>query len=391
MPIKINQSKARRNSEEMNTYRIPFGNLEIGPVAREYINQALDRNWISEGSNVRLFEERFAEKFGWRHAIMTSSGTMAGQVVWMAIRELTREKWGDAEVVTPACAFVATASCILAAGLKLRFADVDMTLNLDPTKLEDAQSVYGAMGCQFVMNMGRSVNLRCAEQLPSWKFYVVDACEGHGGTYSGMQTAKYCGADAAIFSLYTAHLIISGEGGVICTDRDDIADLCRSIKSHGRPVGSNYFDFQRIGTNAKANELTAAIGLEGLERFDEAFEKRRIIRKKLLERLSEFPLILFPDAEGEVIAPHAFPILLADENGDIGPLYNHLEKNGIECKTLWGALSNHKAFRWMGIPEGTFPVAERIGRTGLHFSCGDFITDDDIDYIGRTIGGYFHG
>jgi perosamine synthetase len=215
---------------------------------------------------------------------------------------------------------------------------------------------------------------------------IIDACEGHGATlFDGERINRYC--DAAIFSLYAAHLIVAGEGGVICTDRDDIASLCRSIKSHGRPAGSSYFDFQRPGTNAKANELAAAIGIQGLERFDEIFEMRRAVRQKLLDRLADFPLILFPDGKGETTAPHAFPILL--RNGDARALYRHLESNGIEVKTLWGALSNHGVFQWTRIPRGTFPIAEKVGETGLHFSCSETLTIDAIDHIWQTLRDFF--
>src|SRR3990167_3241822 len=65
----------------------------------------------------------------------------------------------------------------------------------------------------------------------------------------------------------------------------------------------------------------------------------------------------------------------------IKPLYEYLELRGIQCKTLWGALSNHGAFSWMNIPRGTFPIAEAIGQRGLHFSCGQFLSNEDIDYI----------
>ena len=371
------------------THRIPFGNLKIGESAKRRIAEVLDSNWISEGRFVREFEEKFAEKFGWKHAIATSSGTDAGIVMWSAVRELSGNRWGQASIVTPACAFAATANCLLYAGLRPCFADIDSTLNLNQDKALEAQQSSGAIGCQFVMNMGRSINLRAAWQRPSWQFYIVDACEGHGGTYRGMDTAKFSGADAAIYSFYTAHMIVAGEGGMICTNQDDIADLCRSIKSHGRPLGSNYFDFQRAGINAKTTEFAAAIGLEGLENFDDIFARRRVIRMMLLERLAEFPLILFPDAAGEIIAPHAMPVLLVDDNADIGLLYRHLEKEGIESKTLWGALSNHSAYQWMGIPKGIFPVAERVGKTGLHFSCSEFLSNDDIDYIWKSFRRFF--
>ena len=393
----------------MEMPRIKFGDLKVGPLARRKIAQALDRNWVTEGPNVREFEERYAAKFGWKHCIATSSGTTAGEVAWAAVRELLGKTphscQGDIAanrgfIATPACAFVATASCITAAGLEPLFVDISLeTLNMDVNRLGEvlkrAESInYSCAAIQFVMNMGRSVDLdrigRIGEErsLP----VIVDACEGHGGTLHGVHINRYGSIKAAIYSFYVAHLIQAGEGGCICTDDDEIAELCRSIKSHGRPAGSNYFDFQKVGFNAKWNDLAAAIGLESLERFDETFAKRREVRAKLIQALEPFEdrLILYRDAPGEVIAPHALPVVLRDEREDVRPLRGFLEYFNIEVKTLFGSLpTQHKAFEWLGHRSGDFPVAERIGRTGLHFGCHEGMTDGDIDYIYGAFKEYF--
>ncbi len=386
--------------------RVPFGDLRIGPLARKRVMEALDSNWISEGRFVWEFEEKFAEKFRWTHAIACSSGTDAGMVVWSAVREMAGEEGNEGSVITPACAFVATANCLLAAGLKPYFRDIELpTLNLDPSPLNDKQTVLdresGTLGIQFVATMGKPTPLEdvCRIARDYDLCCVADLCEAHGAmhptrdgshplTPSGIRHAP----DAAIYSFYAAHLIVGGEGGIICTDDDELAALCCSIKSHGRPPGSNYFDFQRPGFNSKWNELCAAVALESLEKFDETFEKRRMVRQKLLDALSPFEdrIILYRDAPGEVIAPHAFPIVLRDETGDIRPLYRALEDAGVQCKSLFGSLpTDHKAFEFLGHKRGDFPVAERIGRTGLHFGCNEFMTDEDVDYIAEIFARHF--
>ena len=137
------------------------------------------------------------------------------------------------------------------------------------------------------------------------------------------------------------------------------------------------------------------------ERFADKFG-RRGVRQKLLDALSPFEdrLILYRDASGEIIAPHAFPIVLRDETRDIKPLYDHLEKSGVQVKTLFGSLpTQHAAFKFLGNKEGEFPVAERIGRTGLHFSCmekdrsarnifgcNEFMAEEDVGFIADKIG-----
>ena len=380
-------------------YRVPFGVLTIDEPSRRRLEAITWSTWLSEGRYVAEFEDRFAAKFGWKHCVATSSGTDAGIVVWSAIRELERVEFGAEwhnHVLTPACAFVATANCLLAAGLKVDFGDIDLgTLNLDP------MIAFGSnerLGIQFVATMGKPSPVgelaARADDVGLW--LVGDFCEAHGArALGGRQYAdRYC--DAAIYSFYAAHLVVGGEGGCIVTDDDELAALCRSIKSHGRPEGG-YFSFDRIGFNSRWNEPCAAVALGSLKCFDDTFERRRLIRDKILKGLLpiEDKLILYRDEPGEVIAPHAFPLVLRDPTGADGgfrPLYYALEQAGVQCKTLFGSLpTQHKAFEFLGYKEGDFPVAERIGATGLHFGCHQLISDDDVRLIVTTIERYFLG
>lgn len=102
-------------------------------------------------------------------------------------------------------------------------------------------------------------------------------------------------------------------------------------------------------------------------------------------------MILYRDDPGEVISPHAFPVVLRDENSwgttrGLGALYKALDDSGIQCKTLFGSLpTQHKVFELLGHKLGDFPVAERIGRTGLHLPCNEFMDDDDVIYIADRV------
>lgn len=179
---------------------------------------------------------------------------------------------------------------------------------------------------------------------------------------------------------------------MISASDPELALLCRSIRSHGRRGGQLYFHFDRIGYNSKMNDLEAAVGLEGLSHFDRTFSLRREYLKRLWDLLAplEDRVILYRDGPGEVTGPHAFPMVLRNPNDSIEGLYQTLEENGIQCKTLFGALPvQHRAFRFLGYREGSFPVAERIGRTGLHFGVHQYLTEEDIDYAAERVRSYF--
>lgn len=371
-------------------YRITFGHIEVGGSARRYLQEALDRNWVSEGPNVRRFEEAFAGKFGYAHAIAASSGTDAGIVAASALLERGAKR-GD-EVITPALAFAATGNCILAAGLIPRFVDVDLeTLNIDPDRIEEAISPR-TRAIQVVHTMGKPAPMdRILSIAEKHRLMVIeDACEAHGATRKGQVVGSF--GDMGLFSFYAAHMICSGEGGMIVTADPELAGWCRSIRSHGRRGGDLYFHFDRVGYNSKMNDLEAAIGLEGLENFDRTFSVRRGYLQrlwKLLEPLED-RLLLYRDGPGEITCPHAVPIVLRDERESVEGLYRHLEGQGIQCKTLFGSLpTQHQAFRFLGVPPGAFPVAERVGKTGLHFGVHQYLTDDDIHFAAESVSSYF--
>ena len=379
-----------KTSGEQVDYRITFGHVEVGKTAREYLARALDRNWVSSGQNVLEFEEAFRARFGYGHSVATSSGTDAGMVAMGALYDLGAQR-GD-EIITPACAFVATANVILAAGFMPRFVDVELdTLNIDPALIE-AAITPGTRAIQVVHTMGRPCRMEPILEIARRHNLAVieDCCEAHGATLEGQVVGSF--GIAGLFSFYAAHIICSGEGGMVTTGNADFAAACSSVRSHGRRGGETFFNFDRIGFNSKMNDMEAAIGLEGLSDFDQTFEVRRRHLERLWELLSplEDRLILYPDGPGEVVCPHAVPFVMRDADGDITPLYEHLENAGIQCKTLFGSLpTQHAAFRFLGYSPDDFPVSERIGRTGLHFGVHQYLGDDDIAFAAETIRSWF--
>lgn len=370
--------------------RISFGELRIGEKARGYIHDALDRNWVSEGVHVGAFEREFAEHFGYAHAVATSSGTDAVMVACAALYARGAQR-GD-EIITPACSFVATSNAILAAGFVPKFVDIELeTLNLDPSKIEAAITPK-TRAIMCVHTMGKPCKMDEIRGIASAHnlLLIEDACEAHGATYKGEVVGAI--GDLGAFSFYAAHLICCGEGGMVSTNDDELADAVRSVKSHGRPTGSIYFDFERWGHNSKMNDLEAALGREGVGEYREVFARRKDLLARMLDRtrdLSEHAYFLREEPH-EVVAPHAFPLVLKEPRRDASKLYAWLEDNGIQCKTLFGSLpTQHRAFAWMGHRPGDFPVAEYVGENGLHFGCHQYLSYADCDWAADLLAEYF--
>lgn len=373
--------------------KIRFGDLKINETARCYISQAMDKSWISQGDNVGEFEQRFAQKFGYRHAIATSSGTDADTCCCASLYYFGAERGG--EIIVPALCFVACPNSILAAGFVPRFVDIELEmLNIDPLKIEGAISSK-TRAIMAVHTMGKPCPMdSILEIAKAHDLRVIeDCCEAHNAQYKGKVVGSF--GDMGAFSFYTAHQIVCGEGGMVVTEDDQIASAISSVKSHGRPPDKLYFDFQRIGFNSKMNDLEAAIGLGELLDFDHTFSKRRENMSNLLKLTEDLAdCCYFPKEEDyEIISPHAFWLVLREDKNKeygCGKLYRYLEARGIECKTLFGSLpTQHKAFGFLNYKYGDFPVAEYVGRNGLQFGIHQYLTDDDLDYIADALRSYF--
>lgn len=370
--------------------KINFGDLVIGDIAKDRIKKTLDKNWVTEGENVKEFENKFAKQFGYKHAIATNSGTDACIACLASLYEFGAKRGDD--IIVPATTFVATANAVLAAGFTPKFVDIELeTLNINPDKIEDVITDK-TRAIMPVHLMGKPCDMdKITKTAKKYDLKIIeDSCEAHGAKYKG----RYIGTigDIGAFSFYVAHLIVCGEGGMVVTNNDEIAKTVRSVKTHGRPTGSIYFDFQRFGLNLRMNDLTAAIGLEGLESFEKTFKKRKENMYALLKLTKDLEKYAYfsKEEKHEVICPHAFPLVLKDPSYNCKKLYNYLESKGIQCKTLFGSLpTQHRAFEFLGYKQGAFPVAEYVGENGLHFGVHQYLKDDDLIYVADVLNEYF--
>jgi len=370
--------------------RINFGDLIIGDVAKNKIKRSLDKNWVTQGENVKEFEELFARQFGYKHAIATSSGTDACIASLSSLYEFGAKR-GD-EVIVPATTFVATANAVLAAGFIPKFVDIELeTLNINTNIIEE-KITDKTVAIMPVHLMGKPCDMDTILKISKEHSLRVieDCCEAHGAKYKN----KYIGTigDMGAFSFYVAHLVVCGEGGMVVTNDDIVADTVKSVRTHGRPTGSIFFDFQRFGLNLRMNDLTAAIGVEGISVFNKTFNKRKENMYKLLELTKDLEKFVnfIKEENHEIICPHAFPLILKDKKYNCNKLYEYLESKSIQCKTLFGSLPTmHQAFKFMGYKPGDFPIAEYVGKNALHFGIHQYLTDDDLTYISDHLKSYF--
>ena len=255
--------------------KIPVARPLVGEEEVEAVARVMRSGMLAQGSVVTEFESRFAEYCGSRHAIGVNSGTAALHAALLAAGVGP----GDS-VVVPAFTFFATASAVSMCGATPLFADVDpRTFNIDPESVEDlirpdTRAVIGVhlFGQPFDIGAVREV---CEDRD---LVLIEDAAQAHGAEYHGKRAGSL--ADIGCFSFYPTKNMTTGEGGMVTTDDDLLAEKVRLLINHGQ---SKKYLHTVIGYNYRMTNIDAAIGLVQTGRV-EGFNERRRENARYLDR-----------------------------------------------------------------------------------------------------------
>jgi dTDP-4-amino-4,6-dideoxygalactose transaminase len=363
--------------------RIEFGELRIGEVAKRNLLHVCETNWASGGPKVKELEQKWSDLFDYEKSVAVSSGTDGCINACFSLYDLKNAKRNVSEVIVPALSFIATSNSVRAAGLVPKFVDIKKeTLNIDETKLEEAIN-ENTVAIMLVHTMGRmaEMDVICDIAKKHNLLVIEDACEAHGAKFKDKFVGHW--GDMSIYSFYVAHLVCSGEGGMISTNREDVAKLLTSTRSHGRPFDSLYFDHQRSGLNSKMNDLEASLGLEAIEVFWDTFWTRHAFMKQMRESCVGYEDVAWfsEEDEGNINCPHGFSITCKKE-GAIEIVKETLDKYNIHHKRNFGSIPTQQvAFVDMGYNLGEFPEAEWVGNNGVHIGCHQYLSEDDMKRI----------
>lgn len=361
---------------------IPVNEPLLDGNEKKYLNECIDTGWISsEGPFIKSFEEKMAARVGRKHGIAVSNGSVALDAAILALNL----KSGD-EVIMPAFTIVSCATAIVRAGLKPVLVDADpVTWNMDVNRIEEKITprtraimvvhIYGLpVDMDVVMNIAERHKLKVVE----------DAAEMHGQTYKG----KACGSfgDVSIFSFYPNKHITTGEGGMIVTDNDEIAEKCKSLRNlcfmpHRR------FVHEEMGYNFRMTNLQAALGLAQLERLDEFVTRKRAMGKlylSLLNGVEGFQLPLEKTNYAENIY-WVFAIVSKNPKLDAITCMKKLGEAGIGTRPFFYPMHKQPVFLNMGLFKNeSYPVSENIGEQGFYIPSGMALTTEQINHVAET-------
>lgn len=342
--------------------------------------QVLESGTLSLGPKLAEFKENFAKYIGVKHAIAVNSGTSGLHLI---VKSLGIGK-GD-EVITTSFSFVASSNCILFEDGKVVFVDIEKkTYSIDPKKIEAAITaktkailvvhVFGQT-CDMtaIMKIAKKHNLKVIE----------DACEAIGATHKGQMAGTF--GDAGIFAFYPNKQMTTGEGGMIVTNNEEIATLCKSYKNQGRDSMA-WLGHSRIGYNYRLDEMSCALGITQLKKINKLLAMREAVAQRYIKKLSDNKDIILPYvAKDNKESWFVFVIRLHDSI-DRAKVISILKERDIATNIYFPAIHLQEFYKKdYGYKEGDLPITEEISKQTLALPFFAELTQAEVNYVCKNL------
>jgi dTDP-4-amino-4,6-dideoxygalactose transaminase len=354
---------------------IPIADPELGEREMERVRMVMESGVIADGPEVRRFEDDFADFCDVDHGVATANGTMALH----AALEALDVGPGDKVVTTP-YSFVASANAVRLAGAEPVFADVDPeTFNLDPETVEEIVREDDHVEAVMPVHLyGLPAEMdHLLDVADDYDLAVVeDAAQAHGAAYRGLRVGAL--GDAACFSFYPTKNMTTGEGGMITTDRDDVARKAQSFVNHGRPPEGGY-EHVRLGHNFRMTSIGAAIGRVQLGRLPDYNAARRSNAASLDDALADAEVATPTEPDDRMHVYHQYTIRTDDRDG----LADHLEDAGVGTGVYYPT-PIHELSAYDHVAHEA-PVAERLAEQALSLPVHPNVSEQELRTIASAI------
>jgi len=346
---------------------------DITELEIKYVTDAIKKNEVSSiAPPVERLENAFAEKFGMKYAVAVNSG---GSALFLALKALGLGP-GD-EVIVPDFTMIATAGAVSHCGATPIFVDSsEKSFNINPDKIEEKITprtkmimpvhIYGEP-CE----MDKIMDIAARRKL----IVVEDAAEAHGAKHKGQLVGTF--GRASCFSFYANKIMTTGEGGMIITNDDKLANTLRHSRGYDFD-DERHFWHKTIAWNLRMSALGAALGLAQLERLDELIEKRRRNAAYYTKGLSGIPgMRFFPEPPNtfSVFWMYGICVPRRDE------LMDFLRQNGIETRTFFIPMHAQPVYK----QEGDFGNSDYFGKNGLYLPSSSHLAREEQDLVIQKI------
>ncbi len=363
---------------------IPVCEPLLSGKERIYVEECLKTNWISsKGRFIHAFEEQFAHYCGCRHGIATTSGTSA---LHLALAALGVKK-GD-EVIVPAFTMAASVFAVLYTGATPVLVDADPeSWTMDVSEVE-AKISSRTRAIMPVHIYGHPCDVDPLRDLAEGHdlYLIEDAAEAHGAEYRGRRVGGL--GHIGCFSFYANKIITTGEGGMVVTNDDKVAELARRLRDQAYSPDRRFLH-THVGFNYRMTNIQAAIGLAQLEQIDVLLAARKRNAALYNQRLRSLPGIALPPQKPWAANVYWMYGILVDA-ARFGMRRDDfmlaLQKKAIETRSFFYPMHRQPAFLESGLfSAGRYPVADRLAEQGLYLPSGSGLSEAHIDTVCTSI------
>ncbi len=380
-PLEISIPRIPVTQPGIGTKIIPVCEPTLGGNEAKYVLDCIETNWISSaGKYIPAFEQLFAEKCGAKYGVACANGTVA---LHLALAALGIGP-GD-EVIIPTFTMIATINAVTYTGARPVLVDSELeTWNMDVNQVED-KITPRTRAIMPMHTYGHPVDmdplLDIAER--HGLYVVEDAAEAHGAEYKGRRAGSL--GFAGCFSFYANKIITTGEGGMITTNDEELADLARHLRDHAFS-SERHFWHKYLGYNYRMTNLQAAVGLAQTERFAEFVAARRRNAALYTALLKDIPGITTPpEASWAKNVFWMYSILVQDESGlTRDGLRRGLAKRGIETRTFFIPMHLQPLY-YQQYKGQRYPVAEELCKRGFYLPSASSLTPEEIEFIADVV------
>lgn len=383
----------------MRTY-LPYGRQSINQADIDAVVAVLQSDWLTQGPMIEQFERAIADYCGVKYAVAVSNATAALHLACLAISLGS----GDRLWTSPNT-FVASANCARYCLADVDFVDIDpRTYNLSILALEQkliqaAQSNTLPKVILPVHFAGQSCNMESIAALAKTHgIYVIeDASHALGGSYHGHKVGACKFSDMAIFSFHPVKMITTGEGGMIVTDRLDLYQKLKQLRSHGivqdpslmAKKNPNPWDYeqQTLGFNYRLTDIQAALGLSQLQRLDQFVTRRQALSNRYQDKLQDLPIQQPIALSSTQSSHHLYVIRLKLDKIDRSKqeIFTMLRERGIGVQIHYIPVHTQPYYRELGFDWGDFPEAESYYQEAISLPIHYDLSDEEQSYIIQTL------
>ena len=375
---------------------IPYGRQSVDQADIDAVVEVLKSDWLTQGPTIERFEAAMAARCEAGFGVAVCNATAALHIACLAAG------LGEGDVLwTSPNTFVASANCARYCGADVDFVDIDpQTWNLDAAalarKLQSAERTGKLPKVLVAVAFsGQSCDMAAIAVLASRYGFVVveDASHAVGARYAGR--AVGCGdfADMTVFSFHPVKIITSGEGGMVLTNRPELAERLRRLRSHGMtrdPAqmdapshGPWYYQQIELGFNYRITDIQAALGLSQLDKLDGFIARRRMLAARYQALLGSLPLTLPTEQVGTQSAWHLYVVRLQTEHVKLErrQVFEQLREAGIGVNVHYIPVHIQPYYRDLGFAPGDFPEAEAYYAQAISLPLYPAMTDEQQDQV----------